>query len=311
MTTPSAAGATERPLHGPTRTPEVSVVVPCFRSPGRLHALLEALTAQELSTGRFEVVVVDDGSPEPLAPTARAFADRLTVRVHRQANAGPAAARNAGAEVARADLLVFTDDDCRPATDWLSRLLEAHRREPGALLGGHVVNAVTDDPAAEASQLLVTFIYEWFDRDHPSRFFASNNLAVPRAGYLALDGFDTTFPRPGGEDRELCERWHRDGRPMTEVPDALVHHHHAMGVRGLLRQHRNYGRGAYLVHRRRSDAGGGKVRLEPPTFYLRLVAAPFGRVPIGRALRLSALLVLTQAANALGYLEARRAPDAR
>jgi glycosyltransferase involved in cell wall biosynthesis len=289
--------------------PEISVVVPCFRSPDRLRALLEALAAQDLPTEQFEVVVVDDGSPEPLASTARVFAGRLRLHVHRQANAGPAAARNRGAEVACADLLAFTDDDCRPARDWLSRLLAAHRAHPEAMLGGHVVNAVDDDPAAEASQLLVTFVYEWFDDDHPSRFFASNNLAAPREGYLALGGFDTTFPRPGGEDRELCERWHRDGRPLTEVPDAVVHHFHVMGVRGLLRQHRNYGRGAYLVHRRRADAGGGKVRLEPPTFYWRLVTAPFGRVPVPRALRLSVLLVLTQAANALGYLEARRAGD--
>ena len=286
--------------------PRVSVVVPCYRSPDRLTALLEALCAQDLPTDDFEVVVVDDGSPQPLAPAAETFADRLRIHVHRQANAGPATARNTGAEVATAPLLAFTDDDCRPDAAWLSRLWAAHERHPEAMLGGHVVNAVEGDTAAEASQLLLAFVYEWFDEHHPSRFFASNNLAVPREGFLDLDGFDTGFPRPGGEDRELCERWHRDGRPLLEAPDAVMHHHHAMGVRGLIRQHVNYGRGAYTVHRLRADAGGGRVRIEPLRFYLRLVTYPFGRAPLPRALLLSLLLVVTQAANAWGFFAERR-----
>ncbi len=294
-----------RPNHdGP---PRISVVVPSFRQPDRLRALLSALAAQDLPPGDFEVVVVDDGSPEPLAPTARAFEDRLEVRVHRQDNAGPATARNVGAEVARAPLLAFTDDDCRPRPGWLRALLDAHVAHPEAMLGGRIVNAVTDDAAAEASQLLVGFLYDWFDDEHVSRFFASNNLAVPAEPFRAIGGFDTSFPRPGGEDRELCERWHREGRPLREARAAVVDHFHAMGVRGLVRQHVNYGRGAYVVHRRRTAAGDGHLRVEPPAFYLRLVTHPFGRAPLPRALRLAALLVLTQAANAYGFLRERAA----
>ncbi|GGI06069.1 glycosyltransferase [Egicoccus halophilus] len=289
-----------------TAVPRISVVVPAFRRPDRLAALLEALAAQDLAREAFEVVVVDDGSPEPLAPTGEAFSSRLQVRVHRQTNAGPAAARNTGAEVARAPLLAFTDDDCRPAPDWLRHLLAAAEADPTAMLGGRVVNAVEGDAAAEASQQLVAFLYQWWDDDHPSRFFASNNLAVPTAAFRQLGGFDTGFPRPGGEDRELCERWHATGCPLREAPLAVVHHHHAMGVRGLVRQHLNYGRGAHDLHRRRAATGERGLRVEGPQFYLRLVTYPFGRVPAPRAVLLSALLVVTQLANAVGFFDERR-----
>ena len=286
---------------GEASTPSVSVVIPSFRRADRLISCLDALAAQDHPRNRFEVIVVDDGSPDPLAPAAETFRDRLEIRVHRQANAGPAIARNVGAALAEGDLLVFTDDDCRPHPGWLSALARAHHADPDAMLGGHIVNAIRDSRCAEASQLLVSFVYEWFGDDHASRFFASNNLAAPREGYFAVGGFDTTFPRPGGEDRELCERWRRSGRRLVEVPDAVIDHHHTMGLRGLIRQHWNYGRGAYDVHRRRAQAGGGGVRLEPLRFYVRLVTYPFGRVSRREAVPLAALLVLCQAANAAGF----------
>ena len=82
--------------------PTVSVVIATFARPESLRRCLEAFAAQTLARGAFEVIVCDDGSPSPVAPTVEAFADRMTVRVVRQPRAGPAAARNEGARHARA-----------------------------------------------------------------------------------------------------------------------------------------------------------------------------------------------------------------
>ncbi len=54
----------------------------------------EALAQQTLDPDTFEVVVVDDGSPEGVGALAEDFAGRLHIRVIRQVNAGPGAARN-------------------------------------------------------------------------------------------------------------------------------------------------------------------------------------------------------------------------
>ncbi|MCZ2837701.1 glycosyltransferase family 2 protein [Modestobacter sp. VKM Ac-2985] len=281
--------------------PDVSVVIPAYRRPDRLRSCLTALAGQDHPRDSFEVVVVDDGSPEPLAALLPEFTDRLRLTVHRQANAGPAVARNVGAEQAAGQLLAFTDDDCEPEPGWVGALAATHRATPEAMIGGSIVNALPDQRCAEASQLLVGFLYEWFSDGAASRFFASNNLAVPRADFLALGGFDTTFPRPGGEDRELCERWRRTGRDMVEAPDAVVRHSHTMALRGFCRQHWNYGRGAYDVHRRRVAAGEGKVRIEPARFYWELLTYPFGRAPLARAVPLAGLMAVSQVANAAGF----------
>jgi GT2 family glycosyltransferase len=184
----------------------------------------------------------------------------------------------------------------------LRGLAEVLAEHPDALIGGTVLNSVPHDRFAEATHCLITFLTDTFGDESPRRFFTSNNLAVAREAFAAVGGFDESFPVPGGEDRELCERWQSQGRRLVAAPGAVVLHAHSMTLRGFVRQHRNYGRGAYELRRRRAAEDGG-LSPEPPGFYLRLVADPFRRLPARAALPQSALLAITQVATALGYLD--------
>lgn len=86
----------------------VSAVVPAYGRPPFLREAIDSALAQTLPVR--EVIVVDDCSPEPLSPIVEPFGER--VRYLRQPrNQGPNAARNAGAAVARGDVLAFLDDD--------------------------------------------------------------------------------------------------------------------------------------------------------------------------------------------------------
>jgi glycosyltransferase involved in cell wall biosynthesis len=282
--------------------PSVSVVIASYRGPERVGACLEGLTAQDYPRDRFEVVVVDDGSPVPLAPRVEEFAAELRVSAHRQGNAGPAVARNAGAQRATGELLAFTDDDCVPASDWVRRLAAALLVQPDALVGGTVRNLLRHDRYAEATHDLIAFLDATYGDACARRFFTSSNIAVARAEFLAVGGFDETFPVPGGEDRELCERWSAEGRPLARARHAVVWHAHGMTFGSFVRQHRNYGRGAYQVRHRRTAGDDRGISPEPLGFYLRLVADPFGRLPVGPALRQSALLAVAQVATVAGYV---------
>lgn len=280
-----------------------SVVVPTFRRADRLRACLAALA--DLDHPDYEVVVVDDGSPEPMEPVAAPFADRLSLTVHRQPNSGPAAARNAGAHRARGDFLAFTDDDCAPRPDWLRRLETPLTDHPGAMVGGATVNAVAGNRFSAASQDLVSYIYEYYRDEAGGGFLASNNLAVPAEAFRAMGGFDTTYPRPGGEDRELCDRWLREGGEILHAPDAVLDHFHHLDARSFWRQHVNYGRGAYQFHVQRARTAGERVHVEPARFYLDLLRYPFRERPVGEAAAVSALLVVSQVANAAGFFSER------
>ena len=280
--------------------PSTSVVVPSFGRPKALRACLEALMAQDEADR--EVVVVDDGSPEPLAPVCEGLPG---VRCLRQGNAGPAAARNRGAREARGAFLAFTDDDCRPRPHWLSALRRAWGGDPRRMVGGRVENGLPTNPYASASQALCDYLYDYYGAaGGEAPFFTTNNLGVAREGFERLGGFDESFPIAAAEDRDLGLRWRDGGGTLAFASEAVVDHHHPLTLRRFLRQHANYGRGARHLHRALDRRGAEQPRVEPARFYAGLVLWPLRRRGV-RGLGGSVLMGLSQVAMVRGYARAR------
>jgi len=278
-----------------------SVVVPTLERPERLSGCLAALAALRAPRGGFEVLVVDDGGKSLLGPIVAAVRDRLSIRLLHVPHGGPAAARNAGAAQAGGSFLAFTDDDCRPEADWLIAFETAFDRGERGVLGGLTRNGLPGNLFSSASQSQVDYLYAYYARqpDRP-RFFTSNNVALPRELFQKAGGFDVGFKHAAGEDREFSDRCRHLGHAMAYVPTAVVRHEHELGVGSFLRQHFLYGRGARRFHALR--ARRQSQRLEPVSFYLKLPRQPFvAGEPLGRAVLLAMLLVVSQAANALGF----------
>ncbi|HET6639339.1 MAG TPA: glycosyltransferase [Gemmatimonadota bacterium] len=274
-----------------------SIVIPTRDRPRRLASCLDAVSRLALPRERFETIVVDDGGRHSVDSAVSEAAARAGARIVRQPPAGPGIARNRGASEARGEFLVFLDDDCAPAADWLDALERAWAAAPGAGVGGRTVNALRGNPYSSASQALIDYLYSYYNtgsRQDP--MFTTSNLALPRGHFERLGGFDPRFARAGGEDREICLRWVRTGGQLVYAPDAVVLHSHRLGPRSFLRQHFTYGRGAAHFHRLRGSA----PIPEPATFYRNLILFPWRRRLQGKAW-MSALLVLSQIANAAGY----------
>jgi GT2 family glycosyltransferase len=280
--------------------PFASIIVPTFRRPEALTSCLEALRRLDYPSDRFEILVVDDGSPEPVAiPPGPA---QPPVRLIRQENRGPAVARNRAAAEAVGDILAFTDDDCRPRRGWLRALTLALVEHPNALVGGRTHNALAMNPWAEASQSLVGFLYDSFETCRDLRpFYTSNNFAGRRDVFTALGGFDESFRYSAAEDRDLSERWSAQGA-LRLVPDAHVDHHHTLGGGTFLRQHHRYGRGAMHLARRRRDRGDGPPVPEPLSFYWRMFTYPIRQNGFKRGMVLSALIGVAQIAGVSGMI---------
>jgi len=283
----------------------VSVIIPGFGRAEALAACLRALAEQTLPRDRFEVIVCDDGSSLPLAsalqPTLEALGD-LRVSFIRQANSGPAAARNRAADGARGKYLAFTDDDCRPAPYWLERLLKEFAANPNVLIGGAMCAASTADAYARATQAIMTFVYADQAQRRGMLLFSTSNLALPAQAFRDLDGFSSRFRSAAGEDYDLCARWYHEGGAMMYLPDASVVHDHALTFDGYLRQHFRYGRGLFIMRKRVQERGGtmrpGRI---PGGFHLRLIASPIrARGPLG--VGTAFLIALSQAATLSGVL---------
>jgi GT2 family glycosyltransferase len=283
--------------------PRFSVVVPTYNRPEAVRRCLLALAQLDYPRDRFEVIVVDDGGTTPVDPVVDDVREHVAVSLLRQANAGPAAARNEGARRAAGDYLLFTDDDCEPDPGWLRALARRFDAEPDVMVGGRTVNALRENVYSEASHAILDLVYRHYNRDpRHARFVASNNLAVPADGFHDVGGFDTSYPSAGGEDRELCRRWIATGRRIVFDPEAVVLHAHALSTKKFFRQHFEYGRGAFRFHQGAgSNRAGALGELHFYAALPRLAARRLsGEAPI-RRLSLSLLLGVWQLANAAGY----------
>jgi GT2 family glycosyltransferase len=283
--------------------PSFSVVIPTYSRPAGLIECLRAVSRMDYPRERFDVIVVDDGGDTPLDATISSFRSDLTISLLQQANAGPAAARNAGAERAGGEFLAFTDDDCLPEPGWLKELGQVLIQAPECMVGGATVNAATGNLCSVTSQLIVEVVYRHYNADpHRARFLAANNLALSARGFREIGGFDPGFRT--AEDRDLCDRWLHRGRRIIYHPGARIGHARPLNPRSFCRQHFEYGRGAARFHRVRADRGSGSI-LADSRFHLHLgnwLRRPLQAVPRKQLIPVAVLLATWQTANLAGFL---------
>jgi GT2 family glycosyltransferase len=282
------------------KQPFFSIILPTYNRPEQLATCLRSLVCLDYPRDHFEVIVVDDGSKISPKTLVDSFDKQLDITLLMQANAGPASARNTGAARAKSEFLVFLDDDCTPAPDWLLKLAARFAATPARMIGGKTLNALSDNPYATASQIIIDFVYTHYnDNPDKARFFSSNNMAIPTDQFRALGGFNVTLRT--SEDRDLCERWLYHGYQMSYAPEVLIYHAHALTFRTFWRQHFNYGRGGFRFRQRLAQRDQERIKLETKLFYLNMFWYPFAQVRGFRGIWLSVLSVVSQLASMLGF----------
>lgn len=285
-----------------TQNLKFSIIIPTYNRPERLASCLAAIAQSDYPRDRFEVIVVDDGSKTPLNSIITPLQNKIQIKLLRQENSGPAAARNYGAKMAQGKFLAFTDDDCQPLTNWLSQLATSLEKTPEAMIGGQTINALVNNSYSTASQQLIDYIYEYYNRNQgKATFFASNNIAMAKSNFDRLGGFDVSFPLAAAEDRDFCDRWQQK-YPMLYVPQAQVKHYHQLSLTSFWRQHFGYGKGAFFFHQLRSQRATKPMEVEPLSFYLDLLAYPLTHPSEQPRLLISSLFLLSQVANIMGFL---------
>ncbi|MFH8470796.1 glycosyltransferase [Streptomyces sp. NPDC017991] len=221
-----------------------TVVIPAYNRAELLRGTLTALAANRPpGGGAFEVVVADDGSTDHTRAVVQEFGGRLTVRYCFQEDLGfrAAAARNAGARLASAPVLIFLDAGVRPGPDFVRAHLDAQCAGPRAVVGytyGYRPDVSVPDALAAVRQDLdpaeevrrhgssdalrdvrqpafERFGYDLAATVVPWQWFWSVNCSVRSADFRAANGFDEDFRSWGGEDLDLGYRLHRGGTAFT------------------------------------------------------------------------------------------------
>lgn len=257
--TPAAGdtAAAEPVSVSPPGTPEaedplvISVVIPSGGFGEALRKCLRSLCDQTLSPDRYEVLVVDDrpppaGGTDPTLPRPGAG-----FRVLQSRGRGASAARNMGAEQARADVVLFLDDDMVAGPTLLESHLARHLgSDPVAVVGSYLPYPVNPGLAAKAVGLWWSQHFETMRRGghHTFAWMLSGNLSVRRDAFLEVGGFPVEIPFRR-EDYELGLRWLGAGHRVAYAPEAAVRHEFSLTTAARLRGVELEGFGDAMINR--------------------------------------------------------------
>ena len=284
------------------KQPFFSIIIPTYNRTAQLTNCLHSLTLLDYPCNCFEVIVVNDGGDKTLEAIVDQISNQINLKLVTQPHSGPAAARNSGAVKAKGEFLAFTDDDCMPAPDWLQVLAFNFTQKPNCIVGGRTINLLTNNIYSTMSQLIVDIVYRHYNaKPHKSRFFTSNNMALPTDHFFAIGGFNPNFTT--SEDREFCGRYLYHGFQLIYASEAIVYHAHSLKFRTFCQQHFNYGRGAFRFHLTRISRGSGSL-LKDSKFHLNLrnwLLYPFSQVQVSKVMSVVLLLIVWQVVNAAGF----------
>ncbi len=200
--------------------PQLSIVMPYYRNPGMLARHYQEWSSSWADGFKklVEVVIVDDGSPEPAAEVRRPF-NLPEVQIWRVKENRPwhqHAARNIGAHVARGAVLMMTDMDHVIPEDVLAVML-THSNHHTALTFGRV-DAPADRP--------------WTSQDWPSMAETKrpdgslkphvNSFCLTRSAYWRVGGYDEEYCGHYGTDGLFRRRLWRKLRPVHWPNQPLI-----------------------------------------------------------------------------------------
>jgi glycosyltransferase involved in cell wall biosynthesis len=155
----------------------ISVTVPAYNEQELIAGCLDSLLNQSLDKEKYEIIVIDNNSTDL---TARIALEK-GVRVEKESKKGYVHAIRKGIEVANANILAFTDADCRLPTNWLARILDDFSTSTQTIAVGGKLAFYDLNPILDR----IVRIILYFNRALPG-----NNMAIRREGLIRIGGID-------------------------------------------------------------------------------------------------------------------------
>jgi len=260
------------------KEPEVSVVIGTYNRCGVLRGALESLLTQESGGADYEVIVVDNNSTDDTRTMVENLRDELGCKnliYCFERTQGVSHARNRGITAARGRLIAFTDDDIRPAHNWIATVREGFNKFPNAdCIGGRVLpQPKTEFPGwLTAKHWTPLALLDFGDKPieldvrHGPGLVAAN-LAVRASVFTDVGLFEPQLQRVKNsigsmEDHEFQLRLSAANKRLVYLPDLVVYAQ-VLEERLTKDYHRRWyrGHGYFYAVMREADFEASKMRL--------------------------------------------------
>jgi glycosyltransferase involved in cell wall biosynthesis len=235
----------------------LTVMMATYNGASTLPLVLEAYLGLEAPAGGWRVVIADNGSTDGTKDVIQAFAARLPITYVYEPTPGKNQALNAALPAALGDLIVFTDDDAVPRSDWLQQFRVAADTHPDFdMFGGSVVPRWLAPPQPWVLTLVPQSVVYAITPVLPSgpvprHWLFGPNMAIRKKIFDLGYRFDPTIGPRGtdyvqGSEAELTRRLDRAGYRAWFCSEAVVEHlipPHHLTEQWILKRARRYGRG--------------------------------------------------------------------
>lgn len=220
-----------------------SVIIPVYQRTEWIKKCIDRLVGLKFE-GEFEVIVIDDGSPNgsEIQRIVELFSSKTRNKILylRQNKSGPAAARNRGVRQSKGTVLCFIDDDSIVDTNWLQEIVDPFRRSSSTgIVSGRTLSLYRSG----LPLLLERAVYS-------GKNWATCNIAYRRDVFEAVGGFDECFSEASWEDNDLGLRVRWAGFTHIYNENAIVYHPHETSLPEYKQKCIRNGRGAAAFSRK-------------------------------------------------------------
>jgi cellulose synthase/poly-beta-1,6-N-acetylglucosamine synthase-like glycosyltransferase len=208
----------------------ISIIIPAYNAEKTIAQCIHSLLHQTEPQENYEIIVVNDGSTDRTEELLKS----LGIKYCSQINQGPAAARNKGVALAQGDIILFTDSDCVAERNWIREMTAPFKNPKIAGVKGRY-QSTQKGIIPRFVQLEFEERYRLLEKYNYIDFVDTYSAGFRKEVFLAVGGFDPSFPQANNEDVDLSYRLAQKGYTMVYNPKAIIYHQHPKTLSNYLR----------------------------------------------------------------------------
>ena len=193
--------------------PRFSVVIPCYNEEDYIENTIRSLKAQDTGIN-YEIIVVDNNCTDATASIAR----RLGVKVIVESEPGICAARQAGTEAAKGDIIISTDADTTFSKNWFQNIESEFKKNPSIVA---VCGPCRFNDSPWWGKVYTHFLFGWsymsFLVMGRPIYITATNIAFKK---VAWKGYDLSLMQ-GGDELGLLHQLKREGKVSFSLKNTV------------------------------------------------------------------------------------------
>lgn len=214
----------------------VSIVIPTYCRRDSLLKALRSLVDLDWDPFDREIIIVDDGSRDGTVEELERVAKSIVgFRYIKQANLGPAIARNAGVNISTGEFIFFMDDDCVADKSWIRESIKLFSDPEVGGVGGTIKYRPPNNSwANKCAAHEASGCGQPVDRQGKLQYLITANAAVRKIAFTQVGGFDKVFRYAAHEDIDLSYRLLANHWKLALSFNTYVDHYHDFTFIGML-----------------------------------------------------------------------------